>query len=90
MDCSLPGSSAPGIFQARVLEWGAIAFSREGTKTSLYWVWIQTVTTGSVKTLASVREVGDTEDVPTTSLPDSQAKEARELNPHAACSTAVT
>ena len=29
MDCSLPGSSVHGIFQARVLEWGAIAFSRE-------------------------------------------------------------
>ena len=27
MDCSLPGSSVPGNFQARVLEWGAIAFS---------------------------------------------------------------
>ena len=27
MDCNLPGSSAHGIFQARVLEWGAIAFS---------------------------------------------------------------
>ena len=27
MDCSLPGSSAHGIFQARVLEWRAIAFS---------------------------------------------------------------
>ena len=26
-DCSLPGSSIHGIFQARVLEWGAIAFS---------------------------------------------------------------
>ena len=26
-DCSLPGSSNHGIFQARVLEWGAIAFS---------------------------------------------------------------
>ena len=33
MDCSLPGSSVHGIFQARVLEWGAIAFSvdRNGT-----------------------------------------------------------
>ena len=30
MDCSLPGSSAHGIFQARVLEWGAIAFSMGG------------------------------------------------------------
>ena len=27
MDCSPPGSSAHGVFQARVLEWGAIAFS---------------------------------------------------------------
>ena len=27
MDCSPPGSSVHGIFQARVLEWGAIAFS---------------------------------------------------------------
>ena len=27
MDCNLPGSSAHGIFQARVLEWVAIAFS---------------------------------------------------------------
>ena len=29
MDCSLPGSSVQGIFQARVLEWGAIAFSEK-------------------------------------------------------------
>ena len=28
LDCSLPGSSVHGIFQARVLEWGAIAFSK--------------------------------------------------------------
>ena len=27
MDCSPPGSSIHGIFQARVLEWGVIAFS---------------------------------------------------------------
>jgi len=27
MDCRLPGSSVHGIFQATVLEWGAIAFS---------------------------------------------------------------
>ena len=34
MDCSLPvpGSSIHGIFQARVLEWGAIAFSATATK----------------------------------------------------------
>ena len=29
MDCSLSGSSVHGIFQARVLEWGAIAFFAE-------------------------------------------------------------
>ena len=28
IDCSPPGSSVHGIFQARVLEWGAIAFSK--------------------------------------------------------------
>ena len=40
-DCSLPGSSVPGILQARILEWVAISFSREyswpraGTQVSL-------------------------------------------------------
>ena len=34
MDCSLPSSSAHGIFQARELDWGAIAFSKNG----LEWV----------------------------------------------------
>ena len=29
MDCSLPGSSVHGTFQARVLEWGAMAFSEK-------------------------------------------------------------
>ena len=29
MDCSLPGSSVHGIFQERILEWGAIAFSEK-------------------------------------------------------------
>jgi len=35
MDCSLPGSSIHGIFQAKVLEWGAVAFSDP-------WAYIQT------------------------------------------------
>ena len=40
MDCSLPGSSVHGIFQARVLEWGAIAFSVSYAIPCfiLYWV----------------------------------------------------
>ena len=32
VDCSLPGSSVHGIFQSRVLEWGAIAFSKRYSK----------------------------------------------------------
>jgi len=41
MDCSLPGSSIHGIFQAKVLEWGAIAFSAtsllEKYESKLHW-----------------------------------------------------
>jgi len=41
MDCSLPGSCVHGICQARVLEWGAIAFSAytclKGTTETLKW-----------------------------------------------------
>ena len=37
MDCSPPGSSAHGIFQARVLERGAIAFSGEMLKLKLQY-----------------------------------------------------
>ena len=36
MDCSLPGSSVHGIFQARVLEWGAI----KSTLKLLAWDWL--------------------------------------------------
>ena len=32
LDCSPPGSSVHGIFQARVLEWGAISFSRRSSQ----------------------------------------------------------
>jgi len=35
MDCSLPGSCVHGIFQARVLEWVAIAFSEASIRTKL-------------------------------------------------------
>ena len=40
MDCSLPGSSVHGIFQARVLEWGAIAFSVFTTRTIYIYIYI--------------------------------------------------
>ena len=45
MDCSPPGSSIHGIFQARVLEWGAIAFSDFALTISSFlshvtgWAW---------------------------------------------------
>ena len=35
MDCSLPGPSVPGISQARVLKWVAIAFSRPAVSWSV-------------------------------------------------------
>ena len=35
MDCSPPGSSIHGIFQARILEWGAIAFSGQSNQSIL-------------------------------------------------------
>ena len=38
MDCSLPDSSIHGIFQARVLEWGAIAFSDSPRQSPNYFV----------------------------------------------------
>ena len=43
MDCSLPGSTAHGIFQARVLEWGVIGGGRfaefENAVTAASAVW---------------------------------------------------
>ena len=39
MDCSLPGSSIHGIFQARVLEWVAIAFSVSQVAKSKVSIW---------------------------------------------------
>ena len=45
MDCSLPGSSIHGIFQARVLEWGAIAFYDSGTyilSNQCFLLWVNT------------------------------------------------
>ena len=40
MDCSLPGSSVHGIFQARVLEWGAIAFSEQMYSCHYFLHWL--------------------------------------------------
>ena len=43
MDCSPPGSYVHGIFQARVLEWGAIAFSTHSMRPALIWFQRQTL-----------------------------------------------
>ena len=39
LDCSLPGSSVHGTFQARVLEWGAIAFSKEAIEMHINMIY---------------------------------------------------
>ena len=46
MDCSLPGSSVHGIFQARGLEWGAIAFSSMFTSTAQFYFGVNKLTKG--------------------------------------------
>ena len=46
-DCSLPGSSIHGIFPARVLEWGAIAFSKVLSKGCLFLKQQERVVRGS-------------------------------------------
>ena len=57
MDCSPPGSSIHGIFQARILEWGAISFSR-GSSWPRDWTWVSCVscTTGRFFTTVSPRK----------------------------------
>ena len=42
MDCSIPGSSVHGIFQARILEWVAISFFR-GSSWPRDWTWVSHV-----------------------------------------------
>ena len=44
MVCSLPGSSVHGIFQARVLEWVAIAFSEQRPQLGEKYVWPEHLT----------------------------------------------
>ena len=51
MDCSLPGSSTQGIFLARVLEWGAIAFSDDQV-TLIYFAQVKTFLFGKNNEIA--------------------------------------
>ena len=55
MDYSLPGSSVHGIFQARILEWGAISFSRRSSQPR-DWIRVSCVV-GRCFTVLATREV---------------------------------
>ena len=55
MDCSLPGSSVHGIFQARILEWVAISFSRRSSRPR-DWTWFSRIV-GRCITIWATREV---------------------------------
>ena len=57
MDCSLPDSSVHGIFQARVLEWVAIAFSRE-TPTPVLLITPKPLTADHNKLWKILQEMG--------------------------------
>ena len=46
MECSLPGSSIHGIFQARVLQWDAIAFTDKSVETSSTQILLVAVSEG--------------------------------------------
>ena len=54
MDCSLAGSSIHGIFQARILEWVAIFFSRRSSRPR-DWTWVSLIV-GRCFTLWATRE----------------------------------
>ena len=61
MDCSLPGSSVHEIFQARVLEWGAIAFSILGNYLILFTLKgsiSEKLTHGTIKLMNSRKNIG--------------------------------
>ena len=51
MDCSLPGFFVHGIFQARVLEWGAIAFSTFNMREDYVFFMIESLNSQSLSLL---------------------------------------
>ena len=59
MDCSLPDSSVHGIFQARVLEWGAIAFSQAETSRTLLSETEQEKHSKFIETAGSLEVLGN-------------------------------
>ena len=58
MDCNLPGSSVHGVFQARVLEWGAITFSICNSQASLIlWFRLLLLLLLNLNNLLVLREI---------------------------------
>ena len=70
MDCSLPGSSAPGILQARILEWVAISYSR-GSSQTRDWTWVSCFAGGGFFTGRATRETPWMGLVPLKEAPES-------------------
>ena len=58
IDCSLPGSSIHGIFQARVLEWGAIAFSAMTTAAESHFSRVRLCVTPETATHQALQSLG--------------------------------
>ena len=63
VDCSLPGSSIHGIFQARILEWVAISFSRRSSRPR-DWTQVSRIV-GRCFTIWTTREVPKVEGITT-------------------------
>ena len=64
MDCSLLGSSIQWIFQARVLEWGAIAFSQAAAYTIIYKYCVINVRTSEHRLLGTLVSLEEASWVP--------------------------
>ena len=62
VDCSLPGSSVHGIFQARVLEWGAITIGKIDSQRE-FAVWLRKLKQGLYINLQGRDGAGDGREV---------------------------
>ena len=80
MDCSPPGSSVYGVLQARVLEWGAIAFSNySAIKKKEVLPWLELEGTAAAKSLQSCPTLCDPIDGSPPGSPISGILQARKL-----------
>ena len=82
MDCGLPGSSVHGIFQARILEWVAISFSR-GSSTPRNQTWVSCMV-GRHFTVWATREEYCSRDYTNFSLMCKQTNQTKSNQPNKA------